>query len=257
MTSNKLIVQSQSRNPSLSTSSSACTILLSQPFYLQKNQHRMRLKYFLGYNTISTITTYNQNFQVTVSSTTYLVTIPTGCYTALTLATAIATALTAAVSNTWTCTYSSQTNLMTITGTTAFVLNFNTGTSAGSANNIWRLLGFASSNGASSADSLSGTSSTGTQGVNLSFPLLIYMNTNIGTTFVTSDNDSVSFAIPNKVATYDVIEFSCSKFVDQYLDVSEGQSAIRRLDFTLCDRFGQALNLNGSEWIAIFEFSEY
>lgn len=95
---------------------------------------------------------------VTVGGTDYHATIAAGTYaTGAAYAAAVQSALTAAIANAWSVTYSPSTFLFTVSGTSAFILKFGTGTNV--VHSAGPDLGFAA------ADTASGTSVSGATAV--------------------------------------------------------------------------------------------
>src|SRR5690606_9814701 len=102
------------------------------------------------------------------------------------------------VANTWNVSYSTTTRRFTITGNTAFILLFSSGTYNTSTNNIWKMLGFATSNGTQPIDTTSSTSTTSTQSIQLGGPLNLNINVSeFSQGFITTDSLYSTFVIPN------------------------------------------------------------
>lgn len=250
----KLLVSSQSRL-STSTSSSNFSVQLPQPFYLEDYKY-IRLAYCQLYNTMYNVNSTNNNVDIKISGVSYNATVPAGVYNANSLATALQTAMTSAVSNSWSVVYNSNQLTYTITGSSNFQLLFSSGAHASTS--LWQVLGFASSNGLTGIDTTSGTSTTSTQVVQFNLPLYIFINlSNIASSNVfTSDGDSFSFVIPIDQNSGSVVEYDAMSNFDQYIRVPDNLSFINTIKVNLTTRKNTTVSLNGSEWCAIFEFTK-
>jgi hypothetical protein len=248
----KIIINSLSRQSS-STSSSNFTVQLPTPFCIGDYSF-IRLAYCLIPNTIYNITSTNNYIDFKVSGTNYSASISPGAYNANTLASALQTAMTSQLSNSWTITYNSNQFTYTIGGTTAFQLLFSSGTHASTS--LWEILGYASSNGLSGIDTTSSTSTTSTQVVNFTLPLAVYINlTNIcADQIFSSDGDTFSFVIPIDMEPGSVIEYDCLSNFSQYLKIPDNLNFINHFAVTLTSRNNQTVSLNGSEWFFVIEF---
>lgn len=248
----KILVNSASRISS-SVSSSNFKIQFPNNIYLQERRY-IRLAYVGMYNTFYNVNSTNNFINFRVGVTVYTTSVAPGIYNANTLASALQTAMTAQIANTWAIAYNSTTKLYTISGTSAFQLLFSTGSNANVS--LWKVLGFASSNGLTGIDTTSATSTTSTQVVQINEPLFVYItlnNISSDQTF-TSDGDSFSFVIPVDTQGGELIEINANESFDQYIKVPDNLCFINSLQITLSGRNAQALSLNGSEWIMILEF---
>lgn len=250
----KLLLDSRSRLAS-SQSSSNFSIQLPSPFYINDYDY-IRLTYAQFYNTIYNVTTSNNFIDVKISSSTYSANITPGVYNANTFGSALQTALTAAISNTWTVTYNSNQLTYTIGGASNFQLLFSSGTHA--AVSMWRMTGFASSNGLTGIDTTNGTSTTSTQVVNFSLPLYFYINlTNIcADKIFTSDGDSFSFVIPLDASSGSIVQYDSLSNFPQYLKRPDNLNVINNVSVSLTSRSSSGISLNGSEFFFILEFTK-
>src|ERR1700678_4595502 len=132
----KLLLESFSRTSS-SVSSSNFTVALPNPVYVNDYKY-IRLAYAMLYNTIYNVDSTNQNIDIKISSSTYTATVPVGFYNANTLATALQTALTTAISNTWTVVYNTNQLTFTIGGSSSFQFLFSSGAHASTS--LWQVL---------------------------------------------------------------------------------------------------------------------
>jgi hypothetical protein len=180
--------------------------------------------------------------------------VPVGAYNANSLAAALQTAMTSAISNSWSVAYNPNQFTYTITGTTAFQLLFSSGTHASTS--LWQVLGFASSNGLTGIDTTSATSTTSTQVVQLNQPLYVFINlTNISNNNIyTSDGNSFSFVIPIDTNIGSIIEYDSMSNFDQYIKMPDNLKCINSIQVTLTSRQNTPVSLNGSEWLFILEF---
>ena len=99
--------------------------------------------------------------------------------------------MTSQLANAWSVSYNSNTKLFTISGTSAFQLLFSTGVNASTS--LWKVLGFASSNGLSGIDTSSATSTSSTQVCQLTYPPLVYvkLSNSCDQTFSSDTGDSL------------------------------------------------------------------
>lgn len=112
---------------------------------------KIRVKQMSLYNDQYTINANNKTLHFTSSATAYTATMTEGYYTQATFATALQTAMNAALAG-FTCAYDSATKKITVSHATAFVLNFN---KAPITNNLYYIMG------ATRADTSSATSYVG------------------------------------------------------------------------------------------------
>lgn len=174
-------------------------------------------------------------FETTATSNT-VITLPQGQYNASQLANQIATSFTSAskVINTYTCTYNSQTYLLTITANT-HTFNFV---------NTSLLLGMM-------GNSIASLTQTSTQGIKILIPFVYVRCDIIGEIRNTSQsNVPSSFIIP--LLTIDV---GASGYIGrESLPLTE-HSFIPRNSFkvTLFDQYGNVINLNGQDHSFILE----
>ena len=135
-----------------------------------------------------------------------------------------------------------------------FRLLFATGANAGTS--LWRVLGYANSNGIAGIDTPLTTSTISTQVAQINAPLFVYltMNNIASDQTFTSDGDAFSFVIPVDVQGGSLIEINANESFDQYIKVPDNISFFNFLQISLSDKNAQPLSLNGSEWIMILEF---
>jgi hypothetical protein len=210
-----------------------------------KSISKVELEHVFIPNSIYTIRPgINDTFAVTVSATPYVAVISPGYYTASSLPAAIVTALTAAVSNTWTCSISSTTGLITITGTTTFFFSFSTTATQ----NLGKMIGYNIN-----AVMTTGTTQTGTNVVNLSEPTHIYIHVfglkdGVRSTLQTM---KPTFIIPINANSGDVILYNANTGWKQCLLFGNDQILN---DFTIYVTLanGEQVNLNGLEWSMIW-----
>lgn len=247
-----LLIRSLSRNAT-STSSTNCQISMPANTYLN-GRNKLKLEYFIMYNTMYNISTLNQNLDFSVSSTTYTATVPVGFYNASTFATALQTALNAALSNTFVVTYNTTTLTFTIAGASSFDLLFKSGPSAGANNTIWQVMGFASANGTASADSGAGMTVTSNQVVNFSLPLSFYINfPQLSGQFMTSDKSQMSLYIPNTaVSGGGIVEFYANESFQQIINLPPNTAVLQSLNIEFQGPNASSVDLNGSEYEMLF-----
>lgn len=249
----KLFISSASRTTA-SESSSNFAIKFPTNNYLQ-NRRNMRLAYLGMYNTFYNVDASNNNLNFRVGATTYSITaITPGSYDANTLAGLVQTAMTSQIANSWNVSYNSNTKKYTISGTSAFELLFASGAQA--ATSLWKVLGFASSNGLTGIDTSSATSTTSTQIGQLTHPLVCYVKLSINSdqTFSSDAGDCFTFAIPVNVQPGELIEYKANDTFDQYTKLSDNMNFINSIAINLAGQNFTDLSLNGSEWICILEF---
>lgn len=248
----KLLINSQSRQ-SNSTSSSNFSISLPSPLYLNDYNY-IRLAYCMFYNTLYNVNATNNNVDIKTGGSSYTATVTAGVYNANNFASALQTALTSAVSNSWTVTYNTNQLTYTIGGSSNFQLLFSSGTHASTS--MWQLCGFANSNGLSGIDTTNATSTTSTQVVNFTLPMYIYINlTNICSDLIfSSDSDSFGYVVPIDTSSGSIIEYDSLSNFSQYIKRPNNLNIINILNITLTTRKGTSVNLNGSEWSMILEF---
>lgn len=245
--SRDILIRSLSRT-SGSTSSSDFTIQFFQRLALD-TRRKLKLKYFMLYNTVYNITTSNQNIDFNENSTNKTCAIPVGIWDAVSLATQVGTSMTTASSgyNTFTCTYSLTTKKFTISAGNNFSLLFSTGSNASTS--MWEPLGFASSNGLSGTNTTAATSTTGTQVSNLSLPLsLCILISNLTAPNVTSDGSMYSFYLPLSSSGGGIIEYFENSYFEQEIDIPMNFTQLDRLNILLVSANNTSVNLNGSEW---------
>jgi hypothetical protein len=210
-----------------------------------KSIAKVELEHVFIPNTIYTIRTgINDTLAVTVSATPYTATIAPGFYTVSTLPAAIVTALGAAVSNSWACTISTTTGLITITGTTTFFFSFSTNATIA----LGKILGYNTS-----AVMTTGTTQTGTSVVNLSGPTHIYIHI-----FGLKDGARSSlqtmkptFIVPINANAGDVILYNSKTGWNQCLYFGNDQ-ILNDFAVYLTFQDGEQVNLNGIDWSMIW-----
>ena len=247
---NYLLIKSQSRNPTLSLSSSNFTILLNDKVMLL-GRKQLGLVNFIGYNTLYNIDSSNnkidfyENLIVMPPAT-----LASGFYNANTLATEIGNALTTASSgyNTYTVTYSTLTNKYTVSAGNNFKLLFSSGKNASVS--PWKVMGFSNSNGTSGIDTTLGTSATGNDIVNLTLPLSFYIQINSfgASNFKSTDGDTFTFYVPSVASNGEIIEYRSGGFFEQWINIPSNINVIERINVVLRGRDGKDLNLKGSEF---------
>lgn len=249
----KIFISSSSRTPA-SASSSNFSIKFPTNNYLQDRKN-MRLAYLGMYNTFYNVDATNNQMNFRVGVTTYTITISPGQYDAVALAGLIQAAMTSQTANSWVVSYNSNTKKYTITGTSAFVLLFSTGVNASTS--LWRVMGFASSNGLGGIDTPSGTSTTSTQVAQLTYPLVCYVklnNISSDQTFSSDPGDGFTFVIPINVQPGELIEYQANENFDQYVKLPDTFKFMTYLSVSLAGQNLASLSLNGSEWIMVLEF---
>lgn len=246
---NFIVVNSQSRNTVLSSSSSNFSVTLNDKVRLN-GRTKVSLEYFVCYATIFQIDSTNNKIDFFENATNKSSTLTSGFYDASTLATEIKTRLDATSGgyNTFTVTYSSSTRKYTISAGNNFRLMFSTGTNASTS--AWKVLGFSNSTGTSGIDTTLGTSTTSVDVVNLSLPLSIYIQiNNFGSVnFKTTDGDTFTFYIPCTSYSGEVIEYKSANYFEQTVELPPSMNVIDRIDIVLKGRNGSSINLNGSEF---------
>lgn len=246
---NYILIKSQSRNPTLSLSSSNFTILLKDKVILN-GRKQLCLVNFLGYNTVYNIDSSNNTINFYENSTNKTAIIASGFYNADTLASEIQVVLNNASGgyNTYTVSYSILTNRYTISAGNAFQLLFSSGANA--ANSPWKVMGFSNSNGTSGIDTTLATSTTGNDVVNLSLPLSFYIQINSfgSCNFLTTDGDTFTFYVPSVSSNGQIIEYRSGGYFEQWINIPSNINVIERISVVLKGRNGKELNLNGSEF---------
>lgn len=253
---NFILVNSQSRNSSLSSSSSNLTILLNDKIRLN-GRTKLSLEYFVCYATIFQIDATNNKIDFFENATNKSSTLTNGFYDATTLATEIKTRLDATSGgyNTFTVTYSTSTKKYTISAGNNFRLMFSTGSNASTS--AWKVMGFSNSTGTSGIDTTSGTSTTSVDIINLSLPLSFYIQiNNFGSVnFKSTDGDTFTFYIPASSSNGEIIEYKSNTHFQQVVQIPSNMNVIDRLDIVLKARNGTSLNLNGSEFEMILSIN--
>lgn len=246
---NYLLIKSQSRNPTLSISSSNFTILLNDKVMLY-GRKQLCLVNFLGYNTLYNIDSNNNTINFFENSLNKTATLASGFYNANTLSTEISNVLTNASGgyNTYTVTYSTLTNKYTISAANNFQLLFSSGANASVS--PFKVMGFSNSNGTSGIDTTLGTSTTGYDIVNLTLPLSFYVQINSfgSSNFKSTDGDTFTFYVPSVSSNGQIIEYRSGGYFEQWINIPSNMNVIERINVVLRGRDGKDLNLNGSEF---------
>ena len=178
------------------------------------------------------------DFVITSGPTTYAATIPAGAYTASALATAITSALTTAVNNTWVVTFNTNQFTMTIAGAAAFNLLFKTGVNVGKS--------LASTMGFAAVDLIGGLLTyTGGNAVQLIQPYSLYVRIqNVGSNSYTVNGQGFSFRVPMTVSAGGLMEADINSDYLQFIDLGS-KTTFSSMTLTLCYASGLPVNLNG------------
>lgn len=252
---NRLLVRSQSRLASASTSSANFTISMAEPFDLKTRNYRcLNMPYLQVYRTSQTIQTgVNDLIDFTNGGPQIKATIAAGYYNGTTLAAAMQTALNNATAG-WTVTYDSTTRLYTFANATPFTLLFLTG--ADTAQSPWKEVGYENSVGTSAVDSAPlVTSSTSPFPTNLSLPLSFLMRIKeMGEHIQTTDGVWASFIIPNTVSSGANNVYTEASAFPQKVVIPPSINILRQLTVTLLDNSGTQLDLRNSEFEFLLEF---
>lgn len=228
-----LVIESINRNLN-STSSSSFNINLG---YSVNNIRRLKLLECTMPNSIYNITSLNNALQW-VHSSTFNYTIPVGSYSISALLSTIQSGMNGLDANSYVCTYNTNQQTITISGSAAFVINFGNSTSP------WRILGFVNLN------TSSGTSQTGTNVVGAERPYNIFLRVDKWPGVCISDLGQLyTFVIPKSVNSGDVNIWTEKQNFDQIIEWPQPYS-FSNLNFQLFAD-GNSLSLNGSEWSII------
>lgn len=210
-----------------------------------KSIRRLKLIYAAIPNSIYTVRTgINDTIIFSYSSQQYTATIAPGFYTQTTLPPAVVTALNNAHNNTFTCSISSTTGLVTIGGQNFFTL----------LPNLWNLstvlLGFP-------ANVAPGQTifATGTAIANLAVPNLINVSIVNKPELIRSSNQQqqFQFVVPLDVVTGTYAYFRENQYFHQNLDWDNGDQTFTEAMIQLLFTTGEQVNLNGLDWTMILE----
>lgn len=230
---NYLLIDSRDRTSSSSGFTDAVFDIKNVPSVTYR---KARLVSFAIPNLLYSIHSDNNKIAFTRSSTDYAATITPGNYTITQLSSAIATAMNLQDANSYTATYDANTQKMTISGSSSFVLDFSLdGT-------MWRELGFENST------SSSATSHTGTNYVNLSPENYVYIQIDeIGTKVLTTreTNYGATFYVPLDVSKGSLV-FQSEGNMNQIVDISPPKR-FDRIRVKILDHTGSIANFH-SDW---------
>lgn len=241
---NNIVIRSLSRQSS-STSSSNYIVQLNTPFIVG-NKRKLKLVYFVCYNTIYNVSSSNNNIDFKSGATTYSASVSAGIYDATTLATSLQTAMNNQLAG-FTVSYNINQKTYTISNASSFSLLFSSGSHASTS--LWQVLGFSSSNGLNGVDTASATSTTSTQAVDFNLPLSMYIKlNNISTVeFLSSDQDYFSFYLPLNSSNGSIVEYTENQYFEQYITIPDNMRVINRFEVQYSGPNGTSVNLNGSE----------
>jgi hypothetical protein len=236
-----------------SISSSDCSFTLSTPLQLGTGNktRQLRLEYAQVYNTPYLIqAAINDRISFLENATAKVATITAGYYNALTLASEIATKMTAISGgyNTYAVTYSAITGKLTWTAANAFTIQSLTGTNASL--NPWKVIGMISSNGLAAIDGTSGVSYTAPYPVNLSMPLSWYVDIpEWGSPSQSTGKPLYGLYLPMAVGTGNAMEYT-SMMPRQHLSCSLPWVASFTVKWS--SSATSPLELQNSEWELVF-----
>lgn len=179
---------------------------------------------------------------------TFSFTVPSAAYTASSLCATIQTGMNAADANTYVVTFNADTMKVTVAGAAGFVLNFGTGPNV--AVSIGPLLGFAV------ADTVSGTSVTAGNVIQLFAPLSVYLRiAELGNHVFTSAGQGFAFRVPLTVESGAIMEVDSESHYVQKIDTLDSGvgKTLATMTCTLCFLDGTVCNLNGAGYEFVLE----
>lgn len=197
------------------------------------NIYLIDLKYVNLPNSFYNITAANNNIYFSIGATNYSCTIAPGNYSVTTIMAAIATAMNGAINNSFAATYNAITMRITITGTSAFVLQFS------NAATPYRELGWPATNTSSA------TSQLAPNVPQLSSPLNLYLYIpDFGRYTFSSSGIISTFTIPINAAVspniYQQQDFNQTLLLDI--------ESLTNFSVRLMDNSGNIMDLGGEDW---------
>ena len=248
-----ILVRSLSRTTG-STSSSNFSISLNPPIRLERKK-RLKLEYLQMYSTIYNIDATNNNLDFFENATNKsIIAITTGIYDATSLGTSLQTALNNASGgfNTYTVSFNTQTKKYTLSAGNAFILKF-----ANALTSLWKIMGYSTSGGITSVDSVSGTTTSSPFVVNFSLPLSVYIQIpTFQSNYITTSQDRFTYYVPLTVSSGGIVEYKSKDYWDQYINVDPYTTSLNKLEVLLTGANNSAMNLQNSEWEMILEMCD-
>lgn len=230
----EVLIDSRDR---LSSSTSSADFQFRLPNAIN-NIRSVELKQGAIPNTIYNVRSSNNMIKFTRSSILYTAIITPKAYNVTDLATAIAAAMNALDSNTYTCTYDSSTMKLTIAGTGAFVINFGSST-------LWREIGW------NNIDTTSATSQVAPNVVNLSVSMIYIVISKLSSNQqITTNQEGFTFTVMNNVDNGAIIYYEPNS--PRVIKVNN-LSLAEYISVKLATR-NETLDLNGADWQCLLRF---
>lgn len=209
---------------------------------------RIQMIQFTIPNTFYNVSSSNNTVCWNRSSTNYSYQIPSGQYSISTLLTTIQSGMNGVDNNSYALSYSSSTFMVTVTGSSAFMLNWNSNPNASTG--CYQQLGF------TKQDTSSSTSITGSNVVDLAIPEYVFMDINelpgsMGTTSASSITNKLNFVIPLYESNGNLV-YVLEENIHEELRFKPPIN-LSNLTVQLKDKNSSILNTNGSNWHMIWE----